>query len=202
MATKELVARMTYQNSKGEDIGSRASIDAVSLRYDFVNKTGTDEAGKSVYETYDSRTVTFADFAKEIMGAAAAHGIKQKLSDTYAGVKSRGESPIEAWDTGLEQLMAGIWVQESKGGSGTTPTILMTAALRVMEGLGKDVSNPELIAKLRDWVSKEETKKQLMSDPDISAAYDAIKLERAKEKAKASAAKAKASEEEGVLASF
>jgi hypothetical protein len=120
----------------------------------------------------DSTTVDANDLPADIQIHGMVHGLKQKLSDEYSGIKSShvAQDAMEAlWDS----LMEGTW---NKGRSSTGGIWV--------EAIAK-ATGETLEAVLEVWNAKDaDERKELQKHPAIKAAKAEIELERAKAKAK------------------
>lgn len=189
---KERVALMQYLNDAGEELGANAKKGATAIRFDFVNKTGEDDKGKAVYETVQSETVKFSDLPKDIIVVSAAHGVKQKLADSYAGSKGRNVDPHEDFMATLEQIQGGEWVVAATGGAGPRPSMVFEAMLFVLEKRGRDVTDEALREKVKASIASTEGRKSALANPEVAARFAEVQAEKAAEKAAKAAAVAKA----------
>lgn len=168
------VCDKVYIDAEGKENRS-ATVDAVSLAFRFKN-------GSEV-------VVDFGKLPKEIIQAAAKHGVAQKIGDTYAGAETVDEA-VERAEAMLESLMTGTWIS---GRQATGPRIgtLLDAIVAAKAAAGQEADRNAIEAKLK---GDEALRKNALKNPAIKAEYDRIQAARAAERAKASAKEAKGSE--------
>ena len=117
------------------------------------------------------------DFPEEIMAIAAAHGIKQKLSDAYADCKGDVAMARAAVEVLVDRLQAGEWNVHQGEGVGRESLL----AHAVAEVTGQAL--PDVIAKLQGK-SKEE-KAALRKHAQVAPIIARMEAERAQAKAEA-----------------
>ena len=119
----------------------------------------------------DTFTVDSDKFSKEVQELAMLHGLKQKLSDSYAGVKTAREAQ-QVFEGLLKALEQGSWTQGRSASGG----IWVEALARAVK-----VSLEEALEK---WNSMEEEKqKDLKKHAQIKLAKQELELERAQKAA-------------------
>jgi hypothetical protein len=175
--TRAKVAKRNYIDSDGNKSGSVPEV-ATALRLEF-------EGGESLQ-------VQVEDFPVDIQARLAYHGLSQKIGDSWAGVKGDVSLALENAGTMIEHLMAGTWTEKATG-LGPRPSLVADAVRRALEGAGQEV-NEKRYAEIREKVKIKAEAKAALNNPTIKAAYDAIKAERAIERADKSANTAKGSE--------
>jgi len=138
---------------------------------------------KAVVSTFDhslsfkfasGKTVNIetSDLTDEICQKALIHGLKQKLADSYSGVKTDHEVEA-AFEATLNSLLTGSW----NAGRSSLGGIWVEALARAA-----GVSVEEAAQKWREL--EEEAQKDLKKNAQIKQAKAEIELERAKVKAK------------------
>ena len=163
------------------------------LRFEFLAAPVEDQE-RTVAETQD---IELASIPDTVQHCAFAYGLSQKLGDSYSGAaaeaKDRGmegeyTSAVAAviMNETLEDIMAGVWVEEREGKGAATVTILRQAIVAAFEKAGKPLPDG-LDTKLADA----DYRKKAASLPAVDAEVQAIKLERQKARQKDAAAKAK-----------
>ena len=120
----------------------------------------------------ETETIDVGLFPPEIVQHATLHGLKQKLSDSYAGAGTVTEAR-ERFVAVLESLLNGQWNAGRSSSGGVWVEALARAA-------GVDVETA-----LEKWNGMdEETQKDVKKDARVKAAKAEIELERAQAKAK------------------
>ena len=115
--------------------------------------------------------VNVKDLTKEIQQEALLHGLKQKLSDSYAGFKTDHEI-FSAFESTLNVLLNGAW----NGGRSSQGGIWVEALARAS---GRSIEEA-----LETWNGLDDKKiKDLKKHAGIRAAKAEIELERAQAKA-------------------
>jgi len=111
--------------------------------------------------------------------ALALHGLKQKLSDSFADPDAE---PVESSDAVFAQLTSGTWSQRGEAGPRTS---ILEEAIAALKGAD--------LEKVREFVAKQDDDwvKAIKKDPAVKAKMDEIAAKKAAEKAKASKAAAK-----------
>ena len=168
------VCEKIYLDGDGNEHRS-ASTEAAALQFRFAN-------GQEV-------TVDLSKFPKEIVQAAAWHGVAQKIGDSYAGSETVDEA-VERAQTMLENLEGGTWVA-TRTAAGPRPSLLVDAIVAAKTEAGQEVDPVAIAQKLKD---QPDLKKNALQNPVIKSHYDKIKAERAAAKAKESAKEARGAE--------
>jgi hypothetical protein len=131
----------------------------VGVRFDFVHG--------------DSRELKLSDLPAALIAHAAAHGLAQKLGDSYASKKVGPEDAVQAIDKIIEALKNGDWsirsadVGESMAGIGVL-TVDCAQVYSVTIEQAKDT--------LKGFSTKE--KAAMRAQPEIAAAIQKIEAER------------------------
>ena len=125
--------------------------------------------------------VKLADLQQDVLKRAALHGLSQKIGDAAAGKK--GDEAYEACMTVVERIQAGDWAKPSEGGEGARPSMVVEAIMRALTAAGKSPDKAKVEEKYAGKDS-EEARKVALSNPQVKAAYETIRAERAAEKAK------------------
>lgn len=142
------------------------------------------EGNVCTWEMADGTNVVgdLATFPEEIVKQLALHGLRQKGSDSYAGLKTVEEA-AQAVGRVIEQLRSGEWTAARASGGGAPRTTLLAEALsRLAQASGKEVSieqAAETISQLPDDSDEGISKKSLRADPAVKAMIATIKQERA-----------------------
>lgn len=119
----------------------------------------------------DETEIDAMDLPENIREQAMLHGLKQKLSDCYAG-ESVIMQAIAAQDALMDSLIKGVWNAGRSSSGGLWVEALAKAA-------GKSVAEA-----LEVWNAKsEDERKEIRKIPAVKAAKAEIELERAKAKA-------------------
>jgi hypothetical protein len=117
--------------------------------------------------------IKFEYFDEVIMQHAAAHGISQKLGDSYAGAKTVAEAKA-AFYAVLESLKGGDWNRKGGAQGGVWVEAIAKATGQSFDDV------------LEKWTAMdEETRKAVKGHPDVIEAKAQIDLEKAQAKAKA-----------------
>jgi len=146
--------------------------------------TTTIEGNSVIWEMADGTKVEgdLNTFPEAIVKQLALHGLRQKGSDAYAGLKEVAEA-AEAVGRVIAQLTSGEWtVARAGGGGGPRTTLLAEALSRLATAAGKEVSieqAAETIAQLPDESDEGISKKSLRADAAVKAMIATIKQERA-----------------------
>ena len=168
--TKPARAKITVQMTDGRSVefseGSKASKGTIvtdglpsAVRFDFV--------------TGETRTIELSSLPAAILAQAAAHGISQKLGDSYASKKVGPDDAVQAIDKIHEALKNGDWsirsseVGESMAGIGLL-TIACSQVYKCSIEQAKDT--------LKGLNAKE--KASLRVDPAVAAAIQALEAAR------------------------
>ena len=150
-----------------------------------------DEAGKPfgvkiVFTDGRRVSVGFEELSEAILAELTAHGLSQKLGDSFSQAKGNLDYAFAECESVAEALKAGEW--NRRGGGKAGQGILAEAIARLT---GKDVAEVTALLAAKD----DEARKALRKDPRVAAEIKAIELERAKAKA----AKAEGSDLNGLL---
>lgn len=113
--------------------------------------------------------VSLNDIPSHIQRELIAHGLSQKLGDSYAGAKGNTSAAFAECSSVAEALLKGEWNRRGTGTGG----ILAEAIARLTQQALEEVQ-----AVLADM--DEETKKELMKRKDVKAMIAIIRAERAK----------------------
>jgi|CXWL01.1.fsa_nt_gi hypothetical protein len=173
--TKERTTKRSFVLSDGTEV-SRATADVQSVRVIFV-------------ENDHVLDMNLDDLEPGVLRAAAAFGVLTSVTNTVGSSKLSLDEKIDAAQGRWEALQGGSWSAERESGPGNTD--LVEAAARVQAARGKPWGDTERGAFGLRLKNEEVKGKDLLANPTFKAQYDAIKAERAMERAKVSAAKAK-----------
>lgn len=124
------------------------------------------------------------DFPQPVLAQASAFGLQQVLQNAY-GAATDDDERADMADARLETLLGGSWAADRQSGPRSSDLIDAWAAARA-EG-GKPVTDEWKDQQRQKLESGEVTAKDLQNNVRIKAKLDAIKAERAAERAKASA---------------
>lgn len=139
--------------------GEGESGDPISIRFDFAHGA--------------TFVALLSDLPPAILAQAAAHGLSQKLGDSYASKKLSSEDAVEAVQKIWEALKNGDWsIRSSEVGESMAGTGVLTAALSRVYNAPVD----QVKEILKGMSAKE--KQSLRIDPSISAEIQAIERER------------------------
>ena len=134
----------------------------------------------------------------EIVRALACHGAGQKIGDEYSGSGGDLAEAVDAARGMIERLVAGEWSKERTAG-GDRPSLVAEGVIRhaIASGLGTETgpnTGGDWDATRAKYVGKggEENRKNAMKNKQVAAHVEAIKAERAAERAKAAQAAAAA----------
>lgn len=131
-------------------------------------------------------SVGFDELSEAMKMELMAHGLSQKLGDSYSQAKGNLNYAFAECEGVAEALKRGEW--NRRGGGKAGQGILAEAIARLT---GKDVAEVAALLAAKD----DEARKALRKDPRVAAEIKAIELERAKAKA----AKAEGSDLNGLL---
>lgn len=140
------------------------------------------------------RLVKLADLPQAIIEAASAHGLAQKLGDSYSG--KQGDEAVDCFEAVLEALMDGDWLRRAES-AGPATTMLFEAVWAAMAAAGAELTTQDdgeerLRAHLKGLDA--DGRKALASDPAVAAEIARIKAERAAKRAAELAETAKGAE--------
>lgn len=89
---------------------------------------GSDTSGQwSFADGGPAEVADLAEFTPEMVTKLARHGLKQKLSDSYAGVKGDIKAAREAFVETLTNLKNGVWATRVAGEGGVRTSMLVEA---------------------------------------------------------------------------
>lgn len=173
---RQRVADKLYLIGDGETV-KHAKPGVTGLRFAFANGA--------------VRDVSLSDFPADVREAATAHGLAQKLGDSYAGTNSVDEA-ISTFEEKLADLREGTWLSRSEGGAPRV-SLLAAAVCRCMVASGMDsvkvsgeaceLNETNVAARLKELT--DEQRKAYAAMPEVELALREIQLERAKAKAEA-----------------
>lgn len=187
---KDRVARISYLNSDGEKVTS--PFEAEGIRWEFFDPNAKRPDGEEKWEPPVAETVTymFDDLRKEAQAAgvdfdacALAYGVKQIGSDGYAGRKQKGEAPWDMLEERMQDVLSGEYRSGAGEKRGASKTLLAEAVKRAIESQGTEV-DADMFARITESLATEEAREAAKAQPKIAAAYEAIKAERAQERAR------------------
>ncbi len=128
-------------------------------------------------------TVPIKDLSKETLVAATAHGLSQKVGDSFAGSKTavaKGEATdpvawaIEQAEAMIDNLVNGVWITVREGAGVPRISMLVEAIVAAAAQKGKKADPAVVKEKLKD----EATRKGAMLDDDIATEFARIRDER------------------------
>lgn len=169
----------SYIQKDGEELTKHATPETIGVQFKWADG--------------ESTNVMFDDIGKGCRIAGLAHGISQKLGDSYAGCKT----PEDAREgdgnflTVLELLQADNWVTQRKG-AGPRPTMLLDAVVAALVANGEEV-DAERRARITEKLVNADDRKATLNNPAVNAQYERIKAERAVKRAKEAQSEATAS---------
>jgi len=120
---------------------------------------------------------------------ALLHGINQKIGDAASGAKGDADAAYESCLTVFEQVKGGEWNKKREGGEGTRPSLVVEAVIRAKTAAGLPVDAAAIAAKY-SGKDGEENRKNALANPQVKAAYEALRAEAAQKRAAEAAAKA------------
>lgn len=202
MAERTSILRKVYVYSDGSE-GRSAKAGWTGLRFELLAPT-KDAEGKPV--VLDSITVEPGMFPKETLECAIGHGFAQKIGDDLAGIATKagkeeppvGEDPVRGFvdyakdriESMIENLKAGVWVEEGEGSTGAANvTILFEAIKAAKEKAGAAFDEAATRKNLQDA----DYRKKASAVPAVKAEVERIKLERQTARAKEASKAAKES---------
>jgi hypothetical protein len=160
------IAKISFLDNEAQESKSPTEYAEV-LRYSF---TG--------HEPLD---IDLGAFPDDVMRIAAFHGIKQKISDSYAEAKGDIDFARASVQDMVKRLQGGEW---NVGGTGVAKESLLAKALA--ELTGQDLS--DCIAKLATKTKEE--KAEMRKHPQLKPILLRMEAERAQERASAAQAAA------------
>jgi hypothetical protein len=161
-----------------------------------VAKTKTDVENQTLTFTFADTpatvlTLDLNQLSEGLIKRLALHGAKQKIGDSYAGVKGDVKAAIENASRVLEAFLAGEFGVER--GEGESASLLEQAYFEVIrDGIPgqrepkPEVTQAETTALLK--TKSDDAKKAIRALPAVVEAIGRIQLARANEKAKAATA--------------
>lgn len=152
----------------------------------------TEEAGTITFDfaEHGIATVVVAQLAPEMVAKLLVYGVKQKVQDSYSG-KDQKDASVSAVET-IKQLMEGTWAVRRAGGGGVSFTLIVQALARAMSTKDKPVTEAEaqeLFDRLDEGVQK-----GLGKHAELVPHVEAIRAERAIQRAEDAAKKAEGKE--------
>jgi hypothetical protein len=124
-----------------------------------------------------------SDFPDAVLSQAAAFGLQQVVQNAY-GAATDDDERVELAEARLETLEGGSWAADRQ--TGPRSSDLVDAWCQAREESGKAVNDVWRDAARQKLESGEVTAKDLQANPRIKAKLDAIKAQRAIERAKKS----------------
>ena len=176
--TRAEVTKRSFKNEAGEYTG-RASTGTTGFRIELV-------------ESGDAFEHLLSEFSPGVISAAAAFGLVTSITNTVGGKSLSAEERKELMQDRIDTLLDGEWSAERQ--SGPRSSQLLEAWVRVRTEAGKESTQEwkdKVSLELRDNPEKQ---KALLANPQVAAAYAAIKAEASIARAKRLAEKAGASE--------
>jgi len=138
-----------------------------------LDENGLASAVRFDFSNGDTRTIVLNDLPSSILAQAVAHGISQKLGDSYASKKVSPDDAVQAIDKIVEALKNGDWsIRSSEVGESMAGIGVLTAACSKVYQISIDRAKEVL----KGLTAKE--KASLRVDPAVSAAIQAIEAER------------------------
>lgn len=155
-------------------------------RFNKAKKVLLDSHAGVQFDFADGRSITVkvTDLNDDIRAQAMVHGISQKVGDSYASAEDVEEAYDAATAT-VTSLLDGKWTTRTPG-EGAGVTMVTEALFRVTSPEGHTMEQCAQIIENMDDDQIEGLKKL----PPVKAALDAIRAERAVERAKKSSAEA------------
>jgi flavin-binding protein dodecin len=157
-----------------------------------VAKKETAEDASSVTFTFSnghSFTAAVSDFSDSIKARLLAHGISQKIGDSYASVKGIVDDAIENAEATYETLKNGEWSDRAEG-VGPRPSMVADAIAQTLRDTGETVDEARMLS-IREKVKVKETREGALKNPAIKAVYEQMRLEAAKARTQAAIEAAK-----------
>ena len=147
---------------------AEVNFDGDTLTIDFV------EAGSVVVDA--------AKLPEEIQHQLMLHGLKQKVCDSYSGI--RGQEAEDTANAVITQLQEGNWaVARSSGGGGAVRVTLLAEAIANISG--KPIADVNaMLATLAESDEGKEKLKLLRQDVSVKQAIAKIKLDKATKESK------------------
>lgn len=114
-------------------------------------------------------SVLMSEFNEEIVTHLALHGLKQKLSDPYAGAAGDPEKASGLFMKALDSLRAGEWAGKREGSTREEPIDLLIKAVVQVTSKAEDA-----VRKVVEAMDKA-TRRKLRSNPEVAKAIIDIK---------------------------
>jgi hypothetical protein len=209
--TKMQRIRRKYTYADGST-GTSAKPGTQGLVLEVLGMPTEDGNGKRQYPIVHTFTVDKSKLPESVIECAVWHGLSQKLGDANAEVAktAKAEGVTEDPETGLadltnetlsdmwDNLLQGVWVTESEGGSrGASVTILSEAIFAVLADAGHEVTD-EVKAGVMQKLQDEDYRKASKARADVDYHMKRITAERAAARAKDAKAKAKDQDAQGI----
>lgn len=124
----------------------------------------------------ETRAFNLDNLPEDVRAQALRHGVKQKLSDSFAGAKDATDPiafAIEQVETNWAALCEGNW---NAGRVGSTMFDLAEAIRRIAEGTERELSIEEATAVVKGWDTKTRTAKRKI--PAVAKVLAEMELER------------------------
>jgi hypothetical protein len=176
-----------------ENTRTRAEVTKRSFLQDSGDYTGRASTGTKgirieLVESGDVFEHLLAEFSPGVIAAAAAFGLVTSITNTVGGKSLSAEERKELMQDRIDTLLEGEWSAERQ--SGPRSSQLLEAWVRVRTEAGKESTQEwkdKVSIELRDNPEKQ---KALLANPQVAAAYAAIKAEASIARAKRLAEKA------------
>ncbi len=163
------------------DTGKVVRADAATLQFTF-------------NETDEVRTIDLTKIPEASRLCAFVFGIRQKLQNTYASAAKEGiVAGIEQFDSVLELLMAGNWVQEGEK-TGPRLTVILEAVIAAKANAGVEMTE-KAVATLREKLKDKDFRDGVKANEFVEVEMKRIERERAEAREDAAREKAEGSEE-------
>ena len=156
-------AKKRFVDTNGEKVSEPGS-DVAAITFEFAD--------------FDDQMVSLSDIPEAVRVALAWHGLSQKLGDSYANAsKKPAEDCYDSFQSTLERLVAGDWVQ-AREAAGPRTSMVFEAVLAVMAKAGKPADDATQTA-IREALQDKPERDRAMADARVKLAYEQIRLERA-----------------------
>lgn len=180
---KRVDVTLTYADGS---TGKTVRADAVSIEFDFL---GTEQ----------KRVIDLTKIPESSRLCAFVFGVRQKGQNTYANAKEEGiETKLEQFDTVVELLMAGNWVQEGEK-TGPRLTVILEAVVAAKLNAGLEMGD-DAVADLREKLKDKTFRDGVKANLDVKAEMERISSERSAARAKKAKDKAKGSDLDALAA--
>lgn len=184
VAKKSKIANRVYITPDGESRNAQANTKELQFRF----------ADNSVL------SLVLDKFPENIRHCLAWHGLSQKIGDSFAAAKGDVAAAFETASATLEVLLGGTWIEQGDS-VGAAPSLIVEAIVRALTNSGEVVDETRENA-IREKAKDKTVREGALKDPQIAAAYAAIKAERAADRAKELAKAAKAVKNQPVAGGF